>query len=100
MVKKTIKKIIEEILEEDEKARNDDNWLVVQVLRRLGIKIYVEYEGFENLPKFESIIRTRAKIQNEEKKFLPTDEEAEKRRSAYIEEEEGITYEPKVEVGQ
>jgi hypothetical protein len=72
--------IILEILERDERARNDDKWLTFQVMRRFT-NIYIPFEDFAKIPAFESIKRIRAYIQNKEKRFVPTDETAIKRRT-------------------
>ena len=49
--------IVGEGLEEDVHARDDDTWLIMQVLRRLGFKIFINYEDLSKIPSFESITR-------------------------------------------
>jgi len=61
--KKMLKYIVADVLETDERARNDDKWLVWVVLRRWGIGIYIPFEQFKNMPSFESISRYRRKLQ-------------------------------------
>ena len=77
------KKIVEKLLREDPRCRNDDRWLIICVLREFGIKFWIDYRKLEEIPAFESITRCRRIIQNKENKynaerFIP---------------EEGITYE-------
>ena len=55
----------------DEKTRNNDKWLVLQTLRRMGFKIYVDYDDLKNMPSFESITRARRYWQNTEKILPP-----------------------------
>jgi len=71
---KKLQYVIEEVLSEDKRARNSDKWLLIQVLRRMGFKIYVDYNDLDQMPCFESIGRIRRKIQNEQGKYLPEDE--------------------------
>ena len=61
----TTMKIVESILVEDERTRNSDHWLIIETLRRMGFKIYINYEDINNLPAFETITRCRRKIQSE-----------------------------------
>ena len=87
MSKDTIKQGILEILSTDERARNSDTYLCWKFLReKAGVNIYIPFEDFARMPSFETIIRMRAQIQNDEQRFLPTDPEARKRRK--INEEE------------
>lgn len=69
---KTVKSIIEDILEKDIRARNDDRWLTYKVFRYFT-NIYIPFEDFEKLPAFETVKRCRAYIQNIEHRFEPTD---------------------------
>ena len=70
---KTVKEIILNLLETDERCRNDDKYLTYKVMRHFT-KIYIPFEDFCKIPAFETIKRVRAQIQNVEKRFLPTDE--------------------------
>ena len=63
-----IKTMVEETLETDERARNDDKWLVYLVYRKLT-KIFIPFEDFEKLPAPESISRCRRQLQNTEGKY-------------------------------
>lgn len=69
---KSIKQIVENILKEDERARNSDKWLIIETLRGMGFKIFIDYRELENMPSFETITRCRRKI-NEELKYLPNE---------------------------
>jgi hypothetical protein len=67
----TIKQVVEEVMETDPKTRNSDKWLILQVLRKMGFKIYVDYHELKEMPSFESITRCRRHIQNTEGKLIP-----------------------------
>lgn len=69
-----LKEIVLEVLREDIKSRNSDLWLIIQVLRKLGIRIYINYEDLDNIPSFETITRLRRIIQNNEGKYPPSPE--------------------------
>jgi hypothetical protein len=85
-----VKKLVEQALEQYEPARNDDRLLVFIILHKIKYPNWPCACGFKNLmvrlkdlkkfPSFEAIIRARAKIQNVEKRFLPTDETVRRRR--------------------
>ena len=81
-----LKPIVEKLLEEDPRCRNDDKWLYIQVLRKLGFKIWIDYSQIKKMPFPESVSRTRRTIQNQENKH-----------NDFIQ-EEGITYEKPLEV--
>jgi len=81
--KKTLIEVTEEVLKEDVRSRKDTKWFVIQILRKLGIKIWIDYKELEKLPSFESILRTKREIQN--KRNIYNDENFIK--------EEGVTYE-------
>lgn len=63
--------IILKLLETDERCRNDDKWLTYSVMRHFT-NIYIPFEDFAKIPAFETIKRCRAKIQNVDKLFIPT----------------------------
>lgn len=69
---KQVQDLVEQLLSMDKRCRNDDKWLTYRVMRHYT-NIYIPFEDFEKLPAFETIKRCRAKIQNVEKKYLPTD---------------------------
>jgi len=75
-----VKDIVLSLLESEERCRNDDKWLTYKVMRCFT-KIYIPFQDFDKMPSFETIKRVRAKIQNVDKKFPPTDEKVIKRRS-------------------
>jgi hypothetical protein len=71
---KTIKDLVQELLDNDERCRGDDKWLILRVLRKLGFKIYVEYRDLADMPSFETITRCRRKIQEEKPDSSPSEE--------------------------
>jgi len=87
-----VKKLVEWALNDYQRARNDDKLLVFIILHKIlypnslpfyayekpNIRIYLT--DLAKFPSFEAIIRARAKIQNVEKRFLPTDETVRRRR--------------------
>ena len=75
-----VKDIVLDLLEVDERCRNDDKWLTYKVMRKFT-SIYIPFEDFKKMPAFETIKRVRAKVQNEEKRFIPTDINVIKKRS-------------------
>jgi len=66
------KKLVDECLSEDDRAKNDDMWLCLQVWRKQGIKVFVDYSQMKEMFNPETIIRNRAFIQNDEVRHLPT----------------------------
>lgn len=74
-MKKDIKTIVEDLLRDDIRCRNDDKWLTYRVFeiiaKKHGQGIFIPFNLFNEFPAFETIKRTRAKIQNEEKRYLP-----------------------------
>lgn len=83
-----VKKLVEEVLTNNQQTRNDDKLLVFTVLHKIKypnygvnfVSLTVRSADLEKFPSPESIIRARAYIQNVEKKFLPTDEVVIKKR--------------------
>lgn len=85
---KMLDKQVRTVLAEDEKSRNSD----VRLTQVIWWKFYPNSVGFHNdkafvylermfeLPREDNIKRIRAKIQNEEKLYLPTDRAVAKRR--------------------
>ena len=66
--------IVEELLKTDEKARNSDLWLTLQVWQKAQqIKVFVPYDKFDQMMNPETIARARRVIQNTNEKYLPTD---------------------------
>lgn len=70
---KKVKDIVLEILEKEERSRNDDKYLTWAVMRRFT-NIYIDFNDFDKMPAFETIKRVRAHIQNKEGRFKPTDQ--------------------------
>jgi len=70
----TIKNIVEDMLLEDEEARNNDTWLIIKVLRVLGHEININQNDLKEMPSFETITRCRRLIQNQEGKFPPRED--------------------------
>jgi len=84
----TLKNLVENILKKDERARNDDLWLYLQVLISQGHKIYINFDELESMPKPESVSRIRRQIQNNENKFTPDEYTQRKRQRNYEESKE------------
>ena len=87
MPKKILKKIVEELLKEDNRCRRDDKWLIFKVMEKYT-KIFIPFADFEKIPSFESITRCKRIIQNKENRFHNRDEE---------EDDPCITYEKPIE---
>jgi len=79
MFNDNIRNTVLEVLREDPKTRDSDKWLIIQVLRKLGIKVYLDYSQLNDMPSFESITRCRRSIQNQEGLYPPTKEIEEQR---------------------
>lgn len=75
------KELVAEILSKDINARNNDDWLIIEVWRRQGLKVFIDYKNFQKVYKSASIRRVRAELQNTEGKFPPTNEETLRLRS-------------------
>jgi hypothetical protein len=73
------KSIVADILEEDIKARNNDKWLFISVLKYLGYAIYADYEAIKNLPNPETLSRIRRKFQ--EQGLYPADPDVQHNRA-------------------
>lgn len=71
---------VRDILATDPKARNDDKWLIIQVLKSYGLKFYIDYRELKDIPAFETITRCRRHIQNTEGLYLATQGVAEGRK--------------------
>jgi hypothetical protein len=88
---KTMKTTVREVLAADARSRNDDKWLIIQTLRRIGKDVRIEGSPYNDgdetshiiwvipvnelgtIPSFETIRRVRAEIQNVDGEYLPTD---------------------------
>lgn len=71
---KKVQDLVEQLLEIDERCRNDDKWLCYRVIGHFT-RVYIPFEDFDKFPSFETITRCRRKIQNKLCKFPPTEEE-------------------------
>jgi len=70
---KQVRQVVEQCLKEDDRCTYDDTWLTIMGLRKLGIKIFIDYSQLKTMPKFETFKRIRADFQNRLGKYLPTD---------------------------
>jgi hypothetical protein len=61
----TVKDVVETCLREDRRTRNNDKWLTIRVLQRMGFHIYIPYKELDDIPAFESIRRIRQKLQEQ-----------------------------------
>lgn len=91
---KKVYDVVKEILARDERARNCDKYLTFRVVEwflynsenlngkvaALRYCIIMQLEDLKKLPAFETIKRVRARIQNTEDLYLPTDESVRKKR--------------------
>ena len=74
---KSVEALVRVLMTQDERCRNDDKWLTFRVFEEIAKanneRIYLPFKLFSQFPAFETVKRTRAKIQNVEKVLLPTD---------------------------
>lgn len=68
----TARNLIRTVMSKDEKCRNDDKWLCLEIWRSQGIKVFFPYKDMKKMYNPETIIRNRAYIQNTEGSLLPT----------------------------
>ncbi len=88
----TVKGAVEEILSRSVRARSDDTFLMLRVLDELDlaeidlqnmeVKIDISEENMKKMPNLASIKRVRAKLQNDQGKFLPPKNVRENRSEA------------------
>lgn len=98
MAYRDIKKLtvrVLEVLESNEESRNSDQYLTLCIWNRYypsvikrdaDNKPYVYLRDVMELPREDNVKRIRAKIQNVQKKFLPTKEEVARKRGINIDE--------------
>jgi hypothetical protein len=83
-MKRKLKNIIEQCLKVDEQSRNCDKRLAQMVYRTILMAKYgdmrLTFSRLNELPPQSSIKRIRCMIQNDEKKYPPTDEHIAKLR--------------------
>lgn len=85
----TVKKIVREILSNNEQSRGDDNILFLEVLKKMKLDVkeitleafFVNYDRLD-IPSVETITRARRKAQEENPILLPSDEIVLRRRRA------------------
>jgi hypothetical protein len=75
----TLKELVTRILRKDERARNDDLWLYLQVLKEQGHKVFIDWDELSVMPRPESISRVRRMIQNNEQKYTADEENYQRR---------------------
>jgi len=83
-----IKDMVFKIMSENVQTRNSDKFLILEVLRGMGFKIYIDYKQLKNMPSFESITRARRFIQNTKGVLLSSkqiDEQRKKNEQNYKE---------------
>lgn len=69
-----LKDIVQEALVQDARNRESDTWLIINVLRKMGFKIFIDYGEIESMPCFESITRCRRKLQEENEQLRASPE--------------------------
>lgn len=86
---KKLKNAIEDILERYPKARDSDQWLTLKIWQEYfptrvitlpDGTIAIRFKDIMEMPREDNVKRIRAKIQNEEGKWLPTTWEVAKQR--------------------
>lgn len=78
-------KIVRQLLKDEPDCRNDDKLLMLRVFQKFlnqaeNGKVILTLDNISEIPSAETIIRTRAKIQNDEGVYLPTDPDVRRRR--------------------
>jgi len=70
----TAKQLVEEVLAEDERARNDYMWLNLMVWqKKQQISVFIDYKDIGKMISPSTIHRVCQVIQHDEGKYLPTD---------------------------
>lgn len=73
--------MVERVLANDERARNNDLWLILCVWQDMQhIKLYVPYNKLKEMMPAETITRARRKIQHDKNLYPPTDDKVILRR--------------------
>lgn len=91
MASKTkLRDMVESVLKDVEETRNSDITLTVEIWKRYypeevlntsrGDKTGIFIESLYKLPREDNVKRIRAKIQNEENKYLPTNPDVRRKR--------------------
>ncbi len=68
-MKQNIKKVVEGLLREEPKCRNNNNWLIIRTLQELGFRVWIDYRDLKDMPSIDSIPRTKRHIQHDENKY-------------------------------
>jgi len=94
----TLKNQIEAVLQDDPATRNSDIGLLIGIWTRFyGVKMAVSVQQLYDLPREDTVKRFRAKFQNEELKYLPTELKIALRRGILENEwRKAMGYEPKI----
>lgn len=90
-----LKKVVEQQMKDNPINRDNNNWLVINVLKELGYILVVDLDQVAEMPPFESITRLSRKLK-EENPNLKGSEEAEERKRE-IEKEFKQKYSKKME---
>ena len=85
---KKIRDVVTEILEQDEEARGNDNYLIYKVFKQMGWSTDLREIAKGTKNKFESISRARRKAQELNPMLLPAEKVVARRRE--LEEETRI----------
>ncbi|MFW9873009.1 MAG: hypothetical protein ACFFG0_07920 [Candidatus Thorarchaeota archaeon] len=70
---KHLREIVENLLWEDKKCREDTKWLTYRVFQEVALNngehIYLPFKLMDKFPSFESVARCKRDIMNKENKF-------------------------------
>lgn len=76
----TIKFCVEAVLKESEKARNNDNYLMSEVLKHMGYPTDLNVLScISNVPSMATIVRYRRELQKQHKSFRASEKVQQKR---------------------
>lgn len=70
----SVKIVVKNLLEKDERCRSDDKWLIIKALREMGFKIEVDYSQLNSMPSWESFTRCRRSLQAEHSELRGSEE--------------------------
>lgn len=71
---KKAQEMVEDILRNDTRARNQDLWLILQIWQKSQqIKVFVPFDKLNDMISPETITRARRRVQNTDEMYLPTD---------------------------
>lgn len=76
----TVKKLVYDIMYEDERARRDEAYLIGEVIKRkaprtreMAVEYFMKNYNYFNLPSFESITRVSRDFRRENKELIDLD---------------------------